>query len=124
MTTFLNRSHAGDDVYAQRPEAVRVAAVWEPSGFNEGAAAERGVRTLRPLDRTQGRGGLEGLAMPPYRQGNHASRLQETILTYLLGALLGLAVVVAALVGTEGESGAVGEVSSVGTQQQPGSAGR
>lgn len=124
MTIFLNRSHAGEDAYGHGPKAVRVAAVWEPSGFHEEAAAERGVRTLRPLARTQGRGGIEGLTMPPYRQGNHAGRLQETVLTYLLGALLGLAVVVAGLIGTDEESGAVGEVSSVGTQQQAGSAGR
>lgn len=124
MTTFLKRSRAGEDIQDLQPGAVQMAAVWELSSFDEDAASEWGVRTLRPVDRTQGRVSVDGVITLPQRQRGRAGSLQETVLTYLLGALFGLAVVVAAFVGADEESGAMGEDSSVGNQQQAGSPGR
>lgn len=108
MTAFLHRSRPGESPSTSLQGPVRAAAVWEPSGFHEPAASALGVRTLRRVDRTQSREGDEG-------QWEHAARTQgrhwrETGLTYLLGALLGLAVVSASLLGA-------------GDEPAPGSAG-
>lgn len=101
VTAFLHRSRPGESPSTSLPGPVRAAAVWEPSGFHEPAASVRVVRTLRRVDRTQGREENEG-------QWEHVARAQgrhwrETGLTYLLGALLGLAVVSASLLGAGDE---------------------
>jgi hypothetical protein len=105
MTTFRNRSSAGDSVEAGGGGRVSAAAVWEPSGFEEGTAAERHVRTLRPTSRTQGRAYEGGSVLRESEPPEQGSGPRETSLTYLLGALLGLAVVSAFLVGTDEAEG-------------------
>lgn len=105
MTTFIHDSRAGDSDYQRVGPAVPAAAVWEPSGFREGSAERRGIRTLRPLDRTQGRlvGVAEGPEEPHHETWqDRARRRRETALTYLLGGVLGLAVVGAAVLGVDG----------------------
>ncbi|RSZ61704.1 hypothetical protein EAH68_11515 [Corynebacterium hylobatis] len=100
MTTFRNRSSAGDSDQGSGGSRVSAAAVWEPSGFNEGSAAERHVRTLRPWPRTQGRETANGMEVWGNDHAEQGTGPRETGLTYLLGALLGLAVASACLVGT------------------------
>lgn len=99
MTAFRNHSSAGDSTRSSSRGRVFAAAVWEPSGFNEGTAAERKIRTLRPCPRTQGRVAVGSADEPGDHHMGHETRPWETGLTYLLGALLGLAVVSASLVG-------------------------
>lgn len=105
MTVFRNRSRAGDSVQGGGGCRVSPAAVWEPSGFNEGTAAERHVRTLRQCPRTQERVTADGMDAWGSDHAEQWTSPRETGLTYLLGALLGLAVVSASLVGA-GEEGA------------------
>ena len=104
MTIFLNDSHAGRNGTRAVTSAVPAAAVWEPSGFREGTAEQRGVRTLRPSDRTQRRvePGPPAPAAETWR--DRARHRREAGTTYLLGGLFGLAVVGAAMFGLEGES--------------------
>ncbi|MCS5479153.1 hypothetical protein NYP18_05745 [Corynebacterium sp. YIM 101645] len=99
MTTFRNRSSAGDSDQGSGGSRVSTAAVWEPSGFNEGSAAERHVRTLRPCPRTQGRDAADVMEVWGNDHTEQQTGPRETGLTYLLGALLGLAVASACLVG-------------------------
>jgi len=105
MTTFIHDSRAGGSDSRPVEAVVPAAAVWEPSGFREGSAEQRGIRTLRPSDRTQGRGAVvpgtvEQVCHETWR--DRARRRREVGLTYLLGGLLGLAVVGAAVLGVDG----------------------
>ncbi len=104
MTIFINDSHAGSAV--RGPQQVRVpgAAVWEPSGFKEGTAAERGVRTLQPADRTQRRVIDPVLPRPNATWEDRARRRRDVWTTYLVGALFGSALIGAAILGDSGES--------------------
>lgn len=106
MTTFIHDSLAGGSDSRPVEPVVSVAAVWEPSGFREGSAEQRGVRTLRPLDRTYSRvSGEFDMAEVTHRETwrDRARRRREVGLTYLLGGLLGTAVVAAAVLGVDGE---------------------
>lgn len=103
MTIHINHSRAGRGIEEQRHPQVTAPAVWEPSGFREGTAAERGVRTLRPVDRTQHR---HPGVLPP-RSGAtwevRARKRRDTWRTYLIGALFGVALIGASALGDNGE---------------------
>lgn len=98
MTMFLHRSHAGESYRTTVPGPVVPAAVWEPSCSHGYTVSGRSVRTLRPADRTQGRARMGVQGRP--------DRWQDTGLAYLLGALLGLAVVGGLLLGAGDGTGA------------------
>ncbi|MDO5669492.1 MAG: hypothetical protein Q4G50_05765 [Corynebacterium sp.] len=103
MTIHLNHSHAGRHMEEQARPRVSAPAVWEPSGFREGSAAERGVRTLRPSDRTQHR---DIGVLPPRSAAtweDRARKRRDTWRTYLIGALFGAALIGASALGDNGE---------------------
>ncbi len=105
MTIFIHNSRAGGGDDRREVPVVFAPAVWEPLGFREGSAEERRIRTLRPLDRTQERllEGVEAVERVPNETWRDRARhRRETGLTYLLGGLLGLAVVGAAVLGGDG----------------------
>lgn len=102
MTLFIN-NRAGDRVHAPQSRSVPLAAVWEPSGFNEGTAAERSVRTLRPLDRTQHRVPVAERPRSRDTWQERGRRRRDTWMTYLIGALFGTVLVGASVLGDTGD---------------------
>lgn len=99
MTAFRKHFSAVDSSYSGPGGRIFPAAVWEPCAFSAGTAVQRQVRTLQPCTRMQDRmaGGAAG--EPGGGHTGEQSGPRETVLMYLFGALLGLAVVSASLVG-------------------------
>ncbi|GAB3694775.1 hypothetical protein [Corynebacterium nasicanis] len=105
MTIFLNDSRPGGRALDGDVLRVPTAAVWEPSGFVEGTARERGVRTLRPLDRTQQRAVAPHSSSAQVTWRERGVRRRDTWTTYLVGALFGSALIGAAILGDTGDGG-------------------
>lgn len=111
---------AGHTGHGAAGRPARPVAVWEPSGYREASAEERLVRTLELPDRTQGLpevGGAEAAVSPGEER---SARRREAVLTYLIGALFGLAVVGYSVIGGGEERGAEAEVPAPSVTQVPG----
>lgn len=117
MTINLHRSLAGDGTLPLAESPVRPAAVWEPAVGRGPGAEVPGVRTLLPSGRTQGRDG-DGSGRVEAEPVLPSTGWRENAVTYLLGALFGLAVVSATFLGP-GEGADPGPTGyPVGTQPQ------
>ena len=103
MTIFINAPAAGDSIRPGNSGRASAVAVWEPSGYLEGSAAERDVRTLRPLDRTQGRVSAAPSPGKTLAREECAHRRRDVWATYFVGALFGGALVSASILGDAAE---------------------
>lgn len=97
LNTPHNHRFSARSENLSRPAVVPPASVWEPSTVRRDAArrisAEHHVRTLSPIDRTQGRNArrVETAAVGRFRAENRSHR-GSNVGNYVLGAVFGAAV--------------------------------